>query len=145
MADFFRDFVSFDPGPGDPFRRAHQPLSFQDFLFSATRAFRLGLQYDGNLVLYGIDDSDLPVDITLGQYRRPIWATNTVGSNAHVWLMQGDGNFVVYDTYGDIIGEAIWYSGTDGNPGAFLRVQDDGNLVVYSADGGVLWSSNTFA
>ncbi|GGP93729.1 hypothetical protein GCM10010278_84690 [Streptomyces melanogenes] len=85
--------------------------------------YRLSMQEDGNLVMYGPD----------GQ---PLYATNTVGRGDHV-DMQEDGNFVLYDAGGT----PLWHTGTYGNPGAFLVLQDDGNLVIYSADGAPLWSA----
>lgn len=43
---------------------------------------------------------------------------------AGVATMQGDGNFVVYDSGGG----AVWHTYSNGNPGAYLAVQDDSNL-----------------
>ena len=54
-------------------------------------------------------------------------------------VMQGDGNFVVYDIE-DGAWVPVWSTHTDGNPGAYLNVQDDGNMVIYSASNAVLWS-----
>jgi hypothetical protein len=53
--------------------------------------------------------------------------------------MQGDGNFVVYNS----AGSALWSSRTSQYPGAYLRMQDDCNLVVYDAGGIPRWASNT--
>jgi hypothetical protein len=52
-------------------------------------------------------------------------------------VMQGDGNFVLYD------GPAAWATNT-WYPGgtAYLNLQDDGNMVVYDAYDNVLWSLN---
>ncbi len=147
MTNFFRDFVPRStplPNP-DPFRRARGSLRGGDRLFSATRAFLLVLQDDGNLVLYAIDDATLPPDVTQGKYTTALWSTRTVGWPGGVELiryldMQDDGNLVLNDE-----GIPVWSSGTEGNPGAFLRCQDDGNLVIYAPDGTPLWSSNTYA
>ena len=84
MTDFSRDML-----PGKRLDRG-------DNLFSATRAFKLSMQFDGNLVLYVLDDSDLPRDSIFGHYRHPLWASNTVGTGFHC-DMQVDGNLVVYD------------------------------------------------
>ena len=54
-------------------------------------------------------------------------------------VMQGDGNFVVYDLEQNPVAPP-WATHTDGNGGAYLSVQGDGNLVVYSASNAVLWS-----
>ena len=61
------------------------------------------------------------------------------------FIMQTDGNLVLYDTSG----QPHWASNTQGNPGAFLNVQDDGNLVVYRAGStsqtanNALWEAGT--
>lgn len=59
--------------------------------------------------------------------------------DAHVLVMQGDGNLVLYRTGG----RALWASNTSGNPGALCVMQKDGNLVVYSTSVRALWASNT--
>jgi hypothetical protein len=138
----FRDLVppsSKLPNP-DPFHRGQGQLNLGDNLFSGTRAFQLIMQTDGNLVLYGIDDSSLPADVTKGTYSEIIWASGTNGLGGNTCKMQDDGNLVIYKG-----SKAIWESATEGNSGAFLRCQDDGNLVVYGSDGIALWNSNTSA
>jgi len=55
-------------------------------------------------------------------------------------VMQGDGNFVLYDTFA---GKALWASGTDGKTGASVTMQGDGNLVVYAPDGQAVWDAQT--
>jgi hypothetical protein len=90
--------------------------------------WRLAMQRDANLVLSNASNVAK-------------WTSGTNGGDANAFaVMQGDGNFVVYDD-----GKALWNSGTEGNPGAFLRFQNsDGNLVVSSADGTrALWTSGT--
>ena len=149
---YFEDFVSSSanlPNP-DPLQRAQNQLNPGDILFSATRAFQLTLQTDGNLVLYGLDDTSLsgalvpppPQLIPNARYTKVIWAS---GTNAPVGPvrcnMQTDGNLVLYDKDGS----AVWSSGTNGNPGAFLRCQDDGNLVILAPNGTIIKSSNTYA
>ena len=54
-------------------------------------------------------------------------------------VMQGDGNFVIYDLAQNPV-VPLWATHTDGNDGAYLQVQSDGNLVIYSASNAVLWS-----
>jgi len=51
--------------------------------------------------------------------------------------MQSDGNLVVYTASG----RPVWQSGTAGSYGASLVMQNDGNLVVYRTDGSAAWSS----
>lgn len=55
------------------------------------------------------------------------WSTGTTGMDIALAAMQGDGNFVLYNSNWD----AAWSSGTAGNNGAYLKVQNDGNLVIY--------------
>lgn len=65
------------------------------------------------------------------------WGTHTdqwgnVGSHA---VMQGDGNFVLYDwDYSD----AVWATMT--STGSFVNLQNDGNIVVYDSSNSPLWS-----
>ena len=127
--EYFRDLV------------APQRMNAGDALFSATRAFKLIMQANGDLVEYVIDDATLGTDITQGQYTKTLWAAETAGSYAAYCAMQADGNLVLYTNNGI----AIWASNTNGNPGAFLRCQDDGNLVIYSSGGAVIASSNSYA
>ncbi|MFL6075886.1 MAG: hypothetical protein ACJ73S_21045 [Mycobacteriales bacterium] len=89
--------------------------------------FTLALQQDGNLVLRQGDTA--------------LWSTGTTGRAVPTAtaIMQGDGNFVLYDA----ASAAVWASGTSGQPGADLVLQDDGTLVVYSPAGVPLWASNT--
>jgi hypothetical protein len=55
-------------------------------------------------------------------------------------IMQGDGNFVLYDLTGTSP-RALWSSRTYNHPGAYAHLQaSDGNLVIYTADGSqALW------
>jgi hypothetical protein len=80
-------------------------------------------QDDGNVVLY--------------KGRTPVWATDTSGRTTAVFVMQGDGNLVLYDT----AGAPLWDSETNGNPGAGMRVENDGKVVVYTTALRPLWSS----
>jgi len=149
---YFRDFVASSanlPNP-DPLRRAQNQLNQGDILFSATRAFQLIFQTDGNLVLYGLDDTSLsgalvpspPQLIPDARYTKVIWASATNAPVGPVRCnMQTDGNLVLYDNDGG----AVWASGTNGNPGAFLRCQDDGSLVILGSNGVVIANSNTHA
>jgi lysophospholipase L1-like esterase len=95
------------------------------FLRSGDGRYRLVMQHDGNLVLYGPST-------------RALWASNTVGSNADHLRMQGDGNLVIYGP-GD---RPVWSSNTAGHPNSFLTVQNDGNVVIYS-NGQAIWSTGT--
>jgi hypothetical protein len=142
---YFRDFLpsSTPLPPNDPIGMAQNQLNPGDSLMSATSAFSLIFQTDGNLVMYGILDTSLPANLTLtgAQYTNVMWSSGTNGKGAVACNMQTDGNLVLYNNSG----KAVWASNTQGNPGAFLRCQDDGNLVLYGPSGAALWSSNTYA
>ena len=95
----------------------------------------------------------------------------TSSNGQYTFIMQGDGNLVLYRNSD---GAPLWNSGTWGNPGSYcilyadgelgiktpdgsliwylpfmnspgsyLIVQDDGNVVIYRPDGGVVWATNT--
>jgi hypothetical protein len=113
-----------NPQPSVPYcsdLRPGEALYANESVWSANGAFRLTMQGDGNLVLYGPSGA--------------MWASMTFGT----WLwavMQGDGNFVVYTSGGT----AVWNTGT-GFGGAFMVVQSDGNFVMYQG-GSALWATS---
>jgi GH25 family lysozyme M1 (1,4-beta-N-acetylmuramidase) len=145
----------------------------------------LAVQGDGNLVIYDVGGT-------------PIWSSGTGPIGAKVtgcgamapgtglakgdsveacggcftFVMQGDGNLVLYQTHGGAVwnsgtagttadtvvmqgdgnlviystaGCPLWNSGSGGHPGASLAVQDDGNLVIYDPGGGVAWNAASVA
>ena len=61
-------------------------------------------------------------------------------NQAHVLVMQGDGNLVYYNG-----GRAPWSSNTGGKgSGPYcLVMQGDNNAVVYGQGGSVIWTTNT--
>jgi hypothetical protein len=138
------------------------------------------LQTDGNFVLYGpphADGSLNPIkgfgterhpgdvlrvqddgNVVIYQFDHPLWATNTVGRDANLYLrpgqsiypgavrftLQTDGNLVVYGSFGQV----FFSSRTDRRPVIEAILQTDGNLVLYgpnNADGSAhpIWASNT--
>jgi hypothetical protein len=103
----------------------NQSLMPNQVIRSFDGRFLLILQSDGNLVLYSP--------------RRAIWSSGTVGRNPGMVILQGDGNFVTYDSQG----RAYWATWTQGNPGTSLVVQDDGNVVIYNAQGHPIWNTRT--
>lgn len=94
-------------------------------LRSSDGRYRLVMQSDSNLVLYGPSG-------------RPLWASNTVGRGAHHLRMQGDGNLVIYNK----ANKPIWASGTPRHYKAHLIVQNDGNVVIYNASKPI-WATGT--
>ncbi len=101
--------------PGEELRRG-------EYLNSDNGDFRLIMERDGNLVLFG-------------PRRNPIWSTGTHGTPAERCVMQKDGNLVLYAP--GI--QPVWSSATPLRPGSFLWLQNDGNLVIYQP----VWSSAT--
>jgi hypothetical protein len=141
--DFFRDFVPRSaplPDP-DPFKRARGTLKVGDNLFSATRAYMLTMQSDGNLVLYALDDHALAVDAPRGKYTIVLWSSGTKGLGGTHCDMQEDGNCVVKNS----ANEPLWCSGTQNHPGTFLRCQDDGNIVFHGPGGSIISTIKTDA
>jgi hypothetical protein len=102
-----------------------QGLTAGESFGSCDGRFALAMQTDGNLVLY--------------EHGSALWATGTNGRAGYMAIMQGDGNFVLYDRHA----RALWASGTNGHGGADLAIQDDGNLVVYAPGGHAVWASDT--
>lgn len=176
MADYFGDLLAgAPPAGGDPLHRAYGGLAKGDNLYSQKRNFVLSFQTDGNLVLYAIDSSEVPLDTTNltkanANYPKVIWQAPTSFEGqgpipANECDMQGDGNFVLYGlVYVETGGinqqtgnpntarerKPLWASGTNGHDGAWLRCQNDGNLVVYWLNQSnnlvyAPWNSNTFA
>jgi hypothetical protein len=66
----------------------------------------------------------------------------TSPSHLYTFVMQGDGNLVLYVAGPGAGSTAIWNSRTQGHPGAYAIMQGDGNLVVYYS-GRALWNSGT--
>jgi hypothetical protein len=95
-------------------------------IYSDSGRYRLTYQTNGNLVLYDTRPASV------------LWDTKTTGQTAGQAVLQGDGNFVIYNGSGT----PVWSSGTINNPGARLYVQDDGNLVIYATDGRPIWDRN---
>ncbi len=104
--------------------RVGEELRRGDYLTSLNGQYRLILQRDGNLVLYGPREQAL-------------WSSGTQGMPIEKCIMQGDGNLVLYL----FTGQPAWSSNTPRYPGAFLAVQSDGNLVIYSPQ--PVWATNT--
>lgn len=90
-----------------------------------TNKLQLGMQTDGNLVLYDYVDE------------RVLWAAGTSGAN-NVAFFQSDGNLVVYNP----AGHPLWASDASGYSNATLTLQSDGNLVIKSA-GHPVWAAGT--
>jgi hypothetical protein len=96
-------------------------------LYSPNGQYQLFFQHDGNLVLYGP-----------GGF---MWASNTARDPdafrgwAGYAVMQGDGNFVAYTSWGS----HIYDTGTGGLNGARLVLDDDGRVVIYDVNDEQRW------
>jgi hypothetical protein len=106
--------------PGCGTLLAGQSLEAGDSLTSCSGEYKLGMQSDGNLVLYSGSGA--------------VWNSGT--NDAVAADMQGDGNFVLYNS----TGTGVWDTGTNLS-GAYLVVENSGYLAVDSAPGSVLWKS----
>ncbi|MFV0458314.1 MAG: putative Ig domain-containing protein [Actinomycetales bacterium] len=89
-------------------------------MFVVAGQYRLIMQVDGNLVLYGPGGA--------------VWQSDTHVRYAFV-VLQGDGNLVMYSR----TGQYLWGTGTQHRDGTELRLQADGNLVLYRRDGTYVW------
>jgi hypothetical protein len=106
-----------DPGPLDPaptcgVSHANQSLMVGRPLESCDGTVTLSLGTDGNVVG--------------SRGTTHLYDTGTAGIQVGTAGMQGDGNFVLYDTDG----HPRWSTGTAGRPGAYLFVRNDGTTEV---------------
>jgi hypothetical protein len=98
-----------------------QVLRVNQSLTSCNGLYTLEMQVDGDLVLHD-NKSDVP-----------LWSSQTAGKTGQALVMQGDGNFVMYDGYHGA-GVSVWETGTAGHPGATLSVDDGGNVKIHDGD-----------
>ena len=106
-------------GSGGSTLTAGQQLNPGQSKTSPNGLYTLTYQTDGNLVLYSPGGA--------------LWHTGTFGTCAGTAIMQGDGNFVVYDCGGT----PLWHAGTLGNPGAYVSIQSEeeaGLLMVHGLE-----------
>ena len=93
--------------------RPNETLFAGQTIWSGNGSYKLTMQSDGNLVVYGPSGA--------------IWSARTGGQPGARASMQSDGHLVVY------IGHIpVWVSGTNGNPGAYAVMQSDSNFVIYT-------------
>jgi hypothetical protein len=144
-ATTFLSTASASGGTGSTLTPNHALFQGQS-LVSDSCNYHLDMQWDGNLVLYeGVGN----------QPSQARWSTAEATTQCDWWgicqwnllppfpdptyaILQGDGNFVEYDTAGDVSIEGYpsgvrWDAGSVINAEAALWMQDDGNLVVYQA------------
>ena len=87
------------------------------------------------------DDGDMRIYYVYDPEKTPTgaWSSGTGGIPNPNWVMQDNGNLVIYSTTDS---EVLWQTGTGGHPGSELVMEDDGNLVVKSLPPD-LWQSGT--
>lgn len=78
-------------------------------------------------------------NLVLYSLGRPVWASGTDGKTVDGVIMQDDGNLVIYAPGG----QPVWATGTDGRGTSRLVMQHDRNAVIYDANNKPTWSSNT--
>ncbi|MHB8506005.1 MAG: GH25 family lysozyme, partial [Acidimicrobiales bacterium] len=94
-------------------------------LVAAGGRYRVVMQRDGNLVLYGPS-------------RRALWAAGTAGDRGARLVMSAGGDLVVLDG-----GHQAWTSRTAGRGRSYAVVLSNGNFAVHRYGGGATWSSGT--
>lgn len=99
----------------------------------------------GDLTTYRFDAADnrttyqhVRTDQTLG-VGSAIYSPNGL----YQFIMQGDGNLVLYRKSGSTWIAVGWATNTVGSGATVAAFQSDGNLVLYAASGAV-WSTNTW-
>jgi len=142
---------------GDPIQSSVRPTYTRQDTLSNNRRLKPGdtlVSRNGHWKLsYGTDGS-----VTLNDTRSgaQMWTAQTLiwsgmrgvrlrpvgGYSAGFLVMQGDGNFVAYNSGN----AAVWASGSNGKGTAPYRliVQNDGNVVVYDTNGVATWATNTW-
>ncbi|MED6276532.1 hypothetical protein CHARACLAT_003947, partial [Characodon lateralis] len=94
-----------------------------DYLMSNNGQWKAVFQDDGNFVIYGW---------------KPMWASDTSGSDVVRLIMQADCNLVMYNQSDN----PKWHTSTgqQGSHVCRLQLTDDGKMIVYK-DSKELWSS----
>ena len=106
-----------------------QYLNRGDKIVSSDGVYELRMQTDGNLVIYRRDNKM--------KRETALWAKGSKKGNQ--FIMQEDGNAVLYDEAGD----ALWSSKTQKTGANRIIMQADGNLVIYDNNDKPKWASDT--
>jgi hypothetical protein len=102
-------------------------LEPNDGLLSASGTYLLTYMESGNLVICQLSDQGSGV----------VWSANTDGVPAWRVYMQPDGNFCVYQAFG----QSVFSTHTSSNPNGYVVMEDTGQLVVYDVNDNSVWSS----
>lgn len=89
------------------------------------------MQDDGNLAMHDTNNPNL------------IWATNTYGKGTgpYRWILQSDGNLVIYDVYNSVIWATNSYG--KGERPYILYITNKGDLIIIDNNKSLIWNSNT--
>jgi hypothetical protein len=139
------------------YNAAHKPLWSSNTFHDAGSS--LVLQDDGNAVIYNAAHKAIWASNTMqktvpsgptatGDTMRPSQVLNPgqsirSGSGKFTFILQTDGNLVLYKNLSTGGQKALWASNTNGKLTQVAIMQPDGNLVLYDVDGKALWASNT--
>lgn len=99
-----------------------QTLASGKWLLSPNRAYLLGMQTDGNLVLRRVSD------------KRTLWHSRRYGQPGARLVLQTNGNLVIWRGR-----QPVWSTRTAGRM-LRLAVQNNGHLVLYTASGSIAWT-----
>ncbi|MEW6736336.1 MAG: hypothetical protein AB1489_33900 [Acidobacteriota bacterium] len=133
-------FTTLVPGGGGPANLVLPNTTFTSngmWYPSPNQEYVTILQTDGNLVLYQVIGTAPPLKQGVTFTGKALWATGTNNNQNDTFVVQNDGNLVVYNSKGS----AIWASNTNGKVPVGLYLQNDGNLVLYQAT--PAWASGT--
>lgn len=101
-----------------------QMLRPGDYIFSKDGKFILIYQPDGNLVLYP----------------KAVWSANVFSKDPGYAIMQGDGNFVIYDKFN----KPYWATMTvSPSSGPFQLQLNDSTLSIVDKDNSTIWKNQT--
>ncbi|HSX47567.1 MAG TPA: hypothetical protein VLF63_02220, partial [Patescibacteria group bacterium] len=96
-------------------------------IWSAGHHFRLIEQTDGNLVIYN-------------QYNNAVWASGSWGIPPGFLVMQGDGNLLQRDVWGNTLHYGGLPSNTQNLSCNSAYIGDDGDINIYTTSGYLRWT-----
>lgn len=123
--------------------KAGSSLAANASIYSCDGLSRLVMQGDGNLVIYkkaGASGAEVATWSTITGPIGPAYPQRPYGYDGAgvVAKMQGNGNFVVYDS----AQQPTWNTQTNGYDGAYVAIENDGHLRLYHGDSAPKWDSH---
>jgi RHS repeat-associated protein len=101
----------------------NQRINANQCIVSPHGQYMLYMAPDGNFYIYDI------------AHAVGTWGANTAGHPGAYAILQGDGNFCIYDANNVF----LWMSGTNGTFAERLDMEDDGRIIIYKS----AWNSGT--